>query len=117
MERWDEAERQTVKNPDAEHVRALWRMGREKRVQVWRRLGRFEEVEELELGGEYRCECPLDKEELSMLLPEGECSLARLRLLFLWWCEDQVDDGFLRALASAGCGKNITFLTLRSEWF
>ena len=104
-----------VKNPDAEHVRVLRRMNRDKRVQVWRRLGRFEEVEELELGGEFLCECPMDKEEVFMLLPEGEGVLAGLQNLFLCWCARQVDDDFLRALVSAGCGKNLTSLTLRCE--
>ena len=112
LERWNEVEGEMVENPDAEHVSALWRMDRDKRVQVWGRLGRFPGVEELELGGEYRCECPMDKEELFMLLLEGEGSLAGLRVLFLCWSEDQVDDGFLRALVSAGCGEKLTSLTL-----
>lgn len=106
-----------MKSPDAEHLRVLWRMEREKRVEVWRRLGQFEDMEEeleleLELGGAWRCECPIDKEELFMLLPGGEGALARLRVLSLWWCEDQVDDGILRALVSAGCGKELTSLSL-----
>ena len=55
-------------------------------MQVWERLGQFEKVEELELGGEYELECPMDKEELFMLLPEGEGVLAGLRVFFLWRC-------------------------------
>ena len=104
-----------VENPDAEHVRVLWRIERDKRVQVWRRLGRFQEVRELELGGELSCLCPMNVEELFMLLPEGAGALAGLHKLFLWGCSDQVDDGFLRALASAGCGKMLTSLTLFCE--
>ena len=115
---WDAVEMNLVKNPDAEHVRVLWRMNRDKRVQVWRRLGRFEEVEELELGGERSwqgAKCPMDKEELFMLLPEGEGALAGLRMLFLWHCAEQVDDDFLLALTSAGCGEKLTSLDLLSE--
>ena len=119
MERWDEAGREEIENPDAEHVLVLWRMDRTKRVQVWRGLGLFVEVEELELGGEPAwkggIECPMDKEELFMLLPEGEGVLAGLQNLFLCWCARLVDDDFLRALVSAGCGKNLTSLTLLSE--
>jgi len=115
VERLDETGGEEVKTPDAEHVRVLWRMDRNKRVQVWRRLGRFEEVEELELGGQCRCECPLDKEELFMLLPEGGGALAGLQKLLLWWCGRQVDDDFLRFLVSLGCGKNLTSLRLGCE--
>ena len=87
-------------------------------MQVWRRLGRFEEVEELDLGGEPSwkgIQCPMDKEELFLLLPEGEGALAGLRVLFLWWCANMVDYDFLRALASAGCGEKLTSLTLWCE--
>ena len=114
VERWDETGRKDIENPNAEHVRVLWRMERDKRVRVWRRLGRFEEVTELELGGEHDGrECPMDMEELFMLLPEGELALAGVRGLLLGWCANNVDDGFLRALASAGCGENLTSLTLQ----
>ena len=87
-------------------------------MQVWRRLGRFEEVEELDLGGEPSwkgIQCPMDKEELFLLLPEGEGALAGLRVLFLWWCANMVDYDFLRALASAGCGEKLTSLHLGGE--
>ena len=117
MERWDETGRQEIKNPDAEHVRVLWRMERDKRVHVWRRLGRFQEPEKLHLGGEYLCECPLDAEELLLLLPEGAGALAGLRVLILWRCASQVNNDFLRALASAGCGENLTWLSLSCGCF
>lgn len=100
VERWDAEEQETVKNTNAEQVRVMWRMGRGKRSQVWCRLGRFQELEELELGGEYECECLVDAEELLMLLAEGEDALAVLYNLSLWYCESKVDDVFLRALAS-----------------
>ena len=108
---WDAVEMNLVKNPDAEHVRVLWRMESDKRVQVWRRLGRFEEVEELELGEENNSWCRMDV-ELLMLLPEGEGALAGLQTIFLWHCARQVDDDFLRVLVSAGCGKSLTSLHL-----
>ena len=113
----DEVKRKLDKNPDAEHVRVLWRMERSKRVHVWRRLGRFLEPEELHLGGEYLCECPLDVEELLLLLPEGAGALAGLRVLILWRCASQVNNDFLRALASAGCGENLTWLSLSCGCF
>jgi len=117
MERWDEMGREMVENPDAEHVRVLWGMEKDKRVQVWERLGPFEEVTELELGGVWRGNCPVDQEELFMLLPEGQEALAGLRTLFLWFCGDQVGDGFLHALVFAGCGRNLTSLSLRCGCF
>lgn len=105
----------TVKNPVAEYVRVLWRMDRDKRVQVWRRLGRFQEVEELVLGGELVCECPVDVQELCLLLPERAEALTGLHKLFLWYCASNTDDGYLRALTTAGCGENLTELTLVGE--
>ena len=76
-------------------------------------MGRFQKgVEELELGGDWRCECPIGTEELFMLLPEGAENLAGVRKLVLWCCGNQVDDEFLDALSSAGCGENLTDLIL-----
>lgn len=102
-------------NSDAGHVRVLWCMKRVKRLQVWHTLGRFQEVEELHLGGEHRCPCPVDVEELMLLLPEGAGALATVRKLDLFFCAGQVDDGFLCALASAGCGQNLTSVSLAGE--
>lgn len=112
VERWGAEARKHAENPDADRVGVLWRMKVDKRVQVWRTLGRFQEVEELELGGELFCGCPLGVEELFMLLPEGATALAGLDQLFLSHCANQVDDGFLRALATVGCGENLSTLTL-----
>lgn len=114
VERLDVREVETTQNLNAEHVRLLWRMDRDKRVQVWRELGRFQEVTKVELGGELGCLCPMDVEELLMLLPEGAGALSGLRTLFLRWYVNQVDSG-LHALSSAGCGENLTSLTLWSE--
>ena len=110
-----EQDRRWINNPDAEHVRVLWRMEREKRMQVWRRRGRMQQVvRELKLGGGYHVERPVNVEELFMLLPEGAQALASVRKLILWQFGDQPDDGFLRMLAfSAGCcGHSLTKLTL-----
>ena len=115
---WDEVRGKTVVSPDAEHVRVLWRMEKDKRVQMWERLGPFGEVTELELSGDFiGNKCPMDEEELFMLLPEGQEALAGLRTLFLWFCGDQVGDGFLNALVFAGCGRNLTSLSLRCGCF
>lgn len=101
VERWDAKEGKRVENPHAEQVRVLWGLEKGKRMQMWRRLGRFQELEELELGGWVVCELPMDVEELLTLLPEGAGTLAGMHQLALWWCGDQVDDEFLRVLASA----------------
>lgn len=114
---WDAEAGKEVENPHADHVHVLWRMGRDKRMQVWRGRGRFEEVVELELGGWGGCECPMDAKELLVLLPEGRGALAGLRNLFLRDCAVQVSDRLLRTLASAGCGESLTSLTLGCEWF
>lgn len=114
VERWD-AEGKFIRDPNAEHVRVLWRMDRDKRVQVWRALSRFQSVEGLELAGEMRCECPMGVEELFMLLPETAGALAGQHELFLRHCSIKMDDEFLRALASAGCGQMLTSLHLGSE--
>lgn len=106
----------TSRIPDAEFVRLLWRMDSVKREEAWNILGRFQEVVELELGGDERRQCPLDVDELFMFLPEGEGSLSGLRELFLWRCANNTNDAFLQALASAGCGENLTSLTLQCEW-
>lgn len=106
---------ENVTSPDAIPVRLLWRMGKYKRVLAWRRLGRFEGVRELELGGGNLRgdDCPVDVEELFMILPERAAgALEGLCKLFLWRCGLQVDDEFLRALALAGCGKGLTLLAL-----
>ena len=50
-----------------------------------------------------------------MLLPDRAGALAGLRSLFLLWCGYKVNDGFLRSLASGGCGENLTLLTLGCE--
>lgn len=105
-----------VTNPDIGHLHVLWRLNRDKRVQVWCRLGKYPQLTELELGGKRRCECPVDIEELFMLLQEGAGTLARLHKLSLWRCSNQVDDRFLIALATAGCGEKLTSLSLRCEF-
>ena len=101
----------TISNPDTGAVRALWRMSRDKRLQVWRILGRFREVKQLELGGEHGFSCPVDAEELFSLLPEGADPLAQMGSLLLWSCTS-CDDAFLRALSAAGCGASLTSLAL-----
>lgn len=85
-------------------------------MRLWRRVGRSQALEELELGGEQISSlCPMDAEELFQLLParQGEGALAGLRKLALWDCAHQLDDAFLRALACAGCGRNLTSLSLQ----
>ena len=84
-------------------------------MQVWRTLGRFQEVEDLVLGGELFCQFPMNVEELVMILPEGARALAGVRKLVLLQCGNLVDDAFFGALASAGCGQKLTGLTLERE--
>ena len=95
-----------VVDSNASHVRALWRMERDKRMQVWRLLGKFDRVEELELS-----DSPMDLEELRMLLPEGKEALKELQVVYLAGMK-AMDDDWLRVLANAGCGRVLTSLTL-----
>lgn len=96
-------------------------MSRDDRVRVWEALGRYEALEVLDVGGDalYRDTCPMDCEELDLLLPEGlsDCSsssrpcLAGLRVLYLHFVL-KMDDAWLRTLARAGCGSSLASLTL-----
>ena len=108
-----------VKNPDAEHVRTLWRMDRDKRVRVWRNLEPFDKLEVLELGGEFEgIKCPLEPDELSLLLPNGSHPLADVHELRLYHGMSEWGGGeWLCSLADAGCGANLTSLTLWGELF
>lgn len=104
-----------IKCPGAEQVRVLWGMEREKRLQMWRTLSPFQEVEELELGGVTFRECPMGLGELLMLLPEGGGALAGVRKLTLCRCGVEMEDGVLRTLFSSGCGRNMSSLRLVGE--
>ena len=75
-------------------------------MQVWRLLGKFDRVEELELS-----DSPMDLEELRMLLPEGKEALKELQVVYLAGMK-AMDDEWLRALADAGCGRVLTSLVL-----
>lgn len=103
-----------VENPGAQHVRVFWRMPREKRSQVWDCLGGYDKVQELHLGGEGDLECPVDLEELRLLLrlPQGPSALlSRMQVLVLLHASE-VDDRWMQALASSGCGAELTRLVL-----
>lgn len=130
VDRWDEGEGKEVHHPGSKHVRTLWGMDRGKRVQVWRTLGRYDELEVLELGGEagkdkeWRegtrwveegIKCPLDVDELSLMLPDRHIPLAGLRELRLHRGLSELNKSWLRALVRAGCGPNLTSLSLWRE--
>ena len=112
-----------VLSPQADLMRTLWGLDRDRRERLWHARGHGVQqqavVEELELGGEQcGCECPVDVEELWLMLLTTVSSAGRtdtlchLRCLSLWCCGSQVDDHFLGALAAAGCGVSLTSLTL-----
>ena len=97
----------------AEHVRRLWRMAKKDRLHLWRFLRpRFTNLVKLALGGDADCVCPLDDEELGVLfVGGGQEPLKGLRELFLYRMGSLTDSGF-GALTHAGCGKNLTWLSL-----
>mgnify|MGYP007113772047 FL=1 len=112
---WDDQIRGYRKTADAPQVRCLWRMRREKRVLLWQELQPQLQLRELGLGGEsgYKgTKCPVDDEELAIVCPKG--SLHALQQLYLH-AADRVTDSGLQALASAGCGAQLTSLTLSGE--
>ena len=101
--------------PDAPHVRSLWKMSKEKRIQVWKELQPQMQLHELELGGDREWDgvkCPVDGEELAVLCPQG--SLEELQQLVLQDTTRVTDDGFC-VLVSAGCGVQLTSLLLSGE--
>ena len=117
VEAWDDQTRWYKKTADATQVLCLWRMSREKRVLLWKKLQPQLQLRELGLGGEsgfMGTKCPVDDEELAILCPKG--SLHKLQRLLLQ-AADRVTDSGLRVLASAGCGAQLTSLPLSSEWF
>ena len=100
---------------EAHHVRCLWRMGREMRIRLWEELQPGLHLEELGLGGEDAGTwCSVDDEELAILSPTR--SLRWLRDLCLD-CANKLTDIGLRKLAEAGCGTNLTSLTLSGMVF
>lgn len=118
---WSREQQKWVDHPAQEHVEILRNMEREKRVAVWEALGPYDEcfLERVEL------ELPVDREELGMLLPSlcpfagslvpsESLPLAGVQVLRLA-CVPKADDAWLRALASAGCGQNLTSLYLGSD--
>ena len=101
------------KTPDAPHVRCLWTLSKGKRILLWKELQPQLQLQELGLGGEwYGTKCPVDDEELAILFPKD--SLHELQQLYLH-AACRVTDSGLSSLASAGCGAQVTSLTLRGE--
>ena len=80
-------------------------------MRVWEALGPYETLEALEVGEEWFGRFPMDQEELALLLP---ARLDTLRLLYLGGM-DKMDDAWMQALAGAGCGAQLTSLTLSRE--
>ena len=99
---------------DTPHVRCLWTMSKEKRVLLWEKLQSQLQLRDLGLGGEIDGKrCVVDDEELAILCPHG--SLHELQQLLLHTAIRLKDSG-LRALALAGCGPQLTSLTLSCEF-
>lgn len=123
VESWDYEQRDWTRNSGAMHIRVLWRMSREKRGKAWSIIGRWGRVEKLVLSGELgpvpggvdsSFWCPMDLKELWMLLPEGVDALVDLRELTLMRVRE-LDNSWLHALATAGCGRSLESLSLCSE--
>lgn len=100
-------------HPDKKRVETLWRMPLEQRLRLWEGLGRRDSaLENVQLGGSVLGRsCPLGDAELSLLLPGR---LDSLRVLFLSTMS-KLTDTSIQALAEAGCGANLTSLTLWGE--
>lgn len=114
IERVDPVHFEFVRHPGWVHVFALWRMPREQRLGVWGALGRYDEgLEVLELGGNSETPCPLDDEEmmviLRMVLPGH---LDCVHMLFLGFM-NSVTDASVQALADRGCGKRLKSVDFR----
>lgn len=127
MQSWDPVQGKWVDHPCLQHVKTLWRMGRDKRLRVLEALGWYEVLEVLELGGDRYGgpSCPIGREQLAVLVPElhpasssfsSHPCLAGLRVLSLYRVP-QMNDAFLCALARAGCGPNLTSLHLYRAFF
>ena len=101
--------------PFASHVYSLWRMKKETRLAVWRKAQEdVQLLEELGFGGEYGRECTVDDEELSVFCTVGVPlqGLTRLHLSH----GKGMSDASLRLLTIAGCGANLTSVTLECEF-
>ena len=115
VEKWDGDAGVWKKSSEEQqkHLRCLWGMTREQRMQeLWvvvqpdLRM----HVRELEVGGEWcPASCPMHDQEMAALFPLG--SLGCLEHLFLHCLSSLSDDG-MRILANAGCGTQLTSLTL-----
>lgn len=107
-------------NPNAHLVKSLWGMDKDKRFRAWRVLGPFCGLERLELGGTFNVKCPVEVEELRVILgleerveskeEEGQGRLAQLKEAIL--VVGTLGDDAMELLASQGCGSNLTTLHL-----
>ena len=110
---WDDQCRWYTTTAHAPRILCLWRMSREKRVLLWEELQPQLQLRELGLGGEWDgVRCPVDDKEFTILCPKG--SLHELQQLVLH-AADRVTNTGLQTLASAGCGTQLTSLTLWGE--
>lgn len=123
INRWDNALVEEETHEGAKHVRVLWFMPKHTREKV---LGALVQsncdvpLVSLELGGRRVAigdpvECPMQAEELWLLLPD-HLPLKALQCLFLQQIR-HMDDTWLRALAQGGCGACLTSLSLCREFF
>lgn len=116
-DRWDHERQEALPHAGTEHVRIVWRMSRDERECVWGVLGRYDALVSLQLGGDSGyagVECPMELDDLSLLLSDCPLPLEHVRLLFLQRISS-LNDGWLRALSQVGCGPSLTSLTLSCE--
>ena len=109
---WDEESLTSVETPEAPHLLCLWRMNKETRILLWKEIQPQLQLQELGLGGVGNAaKCSMEDEELAILFPRD--SLQSLQKVFLYAADKVTDEG-LCALASAGCGAQLTSLTLKA---
>ena len=89
-------------------------MGTEQRLRLWKALGRYDSpVEVLELGSAgFSVGDGEMKEVMELVVASSPPCLDCVRVLHLD-SMNSLTDASLQALAQAGCGKNLTSLTLR----
>ena len=116
----DEGSWNWVDGPNARPVKALWGMGKDMRMRAWRALGPFGGLERLELGGKPNAKCPVEVEELGVILgmeggvemeeEGGQDRLEQLKEVILEF--GTLGDAGMELLASQGCGTNLKTLCL-----
>lgn len=116
-DRWDHERRERCTHAGSRHVRVLWGMSEDQRKGLWMR--RDARLSSLELGGDSHImegvRCPMQADELWLLLPDRPLPLQGVCSLFLQRIPG-MDDAWLQELVRRGCGsRSLTSLTLAGE--